>query len=40
MPDPDRKHEDLPDEDRLAHFRSARDAIAARIEALAAQRDG
>ncbi len=35
MPDPDRKHEDLTDEERLAHFRAARDAIDARLEALA-----
>ena len=39
MPDPDRKHEALTDEERLHHFRVARDAIAARIEALAALRD-
>ena len=38
MPDPDRKHEDLSDEERLQHFRVARDAIAARIEALAQSR--
>ncbi|RME26670.1 MAG: arsenate reductase ArsC [Deltaproteobacteria bacterium] len=37
MPDPDRKDEALTDEERLAHFRTARDAIAARIEALAAE---
>ena len=37
MPDPDRKHEDLSDEERLHHFRVARDAIAARLEALAAE---
>lgn len=34
MPDPDRKHEQLSDAERLAHFRVARDAIRARIEAL------
>jgi arsenate reductase len=39
MPDPDRKHEDLSDAQRLEHFRVARDAIAARIEVLAALRD-
>ncbi|MCB9740457.1 MAG: arsenate reductase ArsC [Deltaproteobacteria bacterium] len=33
--DPDRRDEDLEDAERLAHFRSARDAIRARIEALA-----
>jgi len=31
MPDPDRKNEDLADEQRLTHFRTARDAIRARI---------
>jgi arsenate reductase len=31
MPDPDRKHEDLSDAQRLAHFRDARDRIAERI---------
>lgn len=40
MPDPDRKHEDLTDEARLDHFRVTRDAIAKRIEVLAALRDG
>jgi protein-tyrosine-phosphatase/catechol 2,3-dioxygenase-like lactoylglutathione lyase family enzyme len=39
MPDPDRKHEDLTDEERLHHFRVARDAIAARVGVLAALRD-
>ena len=34
LPDPDRKHEDLTDEQRLQHFRDARDAIAARLESL------
>ena len=39
LTDPDRKHEDLSDEERLAHFRVARDQIRARIEVLAALRD-
>ena len=39
MPDPDRKNEDLTDEKRLAIFRQTRDAIAQRIEVLAALRD-
>jgi catechol 2,3-dioxygenase-like lactoylglutathione lyase family enzyme len=39
MPDPDRPQEDLTDEERLHHFRVARDAIAARLEVLAALRD-
>ena len=39
LTDPDRKHEDLTDEARLHHFRVARDAIARRVEALAALRD-
>lgn len=39
MPDPDRKHEDLTDEERLHHFRVARDAIARRLDVLAALRD-
>ncbi len=39
MPDPDRKDEDLDDETRLAAFRVARDAIAARLDVLAALRD-
>lgn len=39
MPDPDRKQEVLTDEERLRHFRTARDAIAQRIEILAALRD-
>ena len=34
MPDPDRKDEPLSDDERLASFRVARDAIAARIEGL------
>jgi protein-tyrosine-phosphatase len=36
--DPDRKREDLTDAERLDHFRVARDALRARLEALAAQR--
>jgi len=40
MPDPDRKHEDLTDAQRLAHFRTTRDAIASKVEALAAARQG
>ncbi|HFD38400.1 MAG TPA: hypothetical protein ENJ31_00900 [Anaerolineae bacterium] len=39
MPDPDRKDEDLSEEERLAIFRQTRDAIAGRIEVLAALRD-
>ncbi|MCB9666325.1 MAG: arsenate reductase ArsC [Alphaproteobacteria bacterium] len=39
MPDPDRKEEVLTDEERMHHFRVARDAIAARIEELASLRD-
>lgn len=39
MPDPDRKNEDLSDEQRLQHFRVARDAIRARLKVLAAMRD-
>lgn len=39
MPDPDRKHEQLSDAERLGNFRAARDAIAARLETLAAERD-
>lgn len=39
MPDPDRKDEDLTDDERLQHFRVARDQIRARLEALAALRD-
>lgn len=34
MPDPDRKHEALTDEERLEHFRVARDAIQQRLEEL------
>ncbi len=36
--DPDRKGEDLTDDERLQHFRVARDQIRARLEALAARR--
>lgn len=39
LQDPDRKHEELSDEERLAHFRVARDQIRAKLEALAALRD-
>ncbi len=39
MPDPDRKHEDLTDAERLAHFRAARDVIAQRVDALADSRE-
>lgn len=39
MPDPDRKDEDLNDAQRLAHFQSTCDAIAARVEVLAALRE-
>lgn len=35
LQDPDRKYEDLTDEERLAHFRVARDQIRARLEELA-----
>ena len=35
LEDPDRKHEELTDEARLAHFRVARDELRARLEALA-----
>jgi arsenate reductase (thioredoxin) len=34
LQDPDRKHEELTDEERLAHFRAARDQIRARLEEL------
>jgi arsenate reductase (thioredoxin) len=37
--DPDRKHEELGDEERLQHFRVARDQIRSRLEVLAALRD-
>jgi catechol 2,3-dioxygenase-like lactoylglutathione lyase family enzyme len=39
LQDPDRKHEDLSDEERLQHFRVARDQIRARLEVFAALRD-
>ena len=38
LTDPDRKHQDLTDDQRLEYFRVARDDIRARIEELAAQR--
>ncbi|MEQ8275802.1 MAG: arsenate reductase ArsC [Deltaproteobacteria bacterium] len=38
LEDPDRKDEALTDEERLEYFRIARDAIDARLEALAAER--
>ena len=37
MPAPDRKREVLSDEERLAHFRLARDNISARLDALATE---
>jgi arsenate reductase (thioredoxin) len=39
LQDPDRKDEDLTDEERLQHFRVARDQLRARLEVLAALRD-
>ena len=39
MPDPDRREEELSHEERLHHFRTTRDAIAQRLEVLAALRD-
>jgi arsenate reductase len=39
MPDPDRKGEELTDEERLEHFRVARDAIEAKLQALAVTRE-
>jgi protein-tyrosine-phosphatase/catechol 2,3-dioxygenase-like lactoylglutathione lyase family enzyme len=39
LQDPDRKHEVLNDEERLHHFRVARDQIRARLEVLNALRD-
>ena len=39
LQDPDRKHEDLTDEQRLQYFRVARDQIRVRLEVLAALRD-
>lgn len=38
LPDPDRKEDDLSDEERLAHFRTARDEIQRRLDALASSR--
>jgi arsenate reductase len=38
LQDPDRKHEDLSDEQRLEHFRVARDQILARLRDLKAAR--
>ncbi len=38
LQDPDRKHEDLSDEQRLQHFRVARDQIVARLQVLGALR--
>jgi arsenate reductase len=35
LPDPDRKHESLSDEERLEHFRIAREQLRRRIEVLA-----
>lgn len=39
LQDPDRKHEDLSDDERLQHFRVARDQLRARLEVLAALRE-
>ena len=39
LQDPDRKHEALSDEQRLQHFRAARDQLRARLEVLAALRE-
>jgi arsenate reductase len=39
LTDPDRKHEELTHEARLAHFRTARDQILGRLEVLRALRD-
>lgn len=39
LQDPDRSREELDDEQRLHHFRVARDQIRARLEDLAAQRE-
>lgn len=39
LQDPDRKNEDLSDDERLEHFRVARDQIRARLEVLAALRN-
>jgi arsenate reductase len=38
LQDPDRKHEELTHEERLSHFRVARDEIRGRIEALSVER--
>lgn len=38
LPDPDRKQEDLTDDERRHHFRVARDELRRRIDALAADR--
>ncbi len=40
MPDPDRRDEELTDDERMAAFRKARDAILTRIQQLAASRTG
>jgi arsenate reductase len=40
LPDPDRKHEALSDDERLQHFRVARDAIAGRLRVLRELRSG
>ncbi len=40
LQDPDRKHEDLTDEERLGHFRVARDEIRRRLVALHAEHTG
>lgn len=37
LPDPDRKHENLSDEERMHHFRVARDEIRTRLERLLAE---
>lgn len=34
LPDPDRRHEDLTHEERMGHFRSVRDELRRRIDAL------
>nr|WP_249756037.1 arsenate reductase ArsC [Microvenator marinus] len=39
LSDPDRKHEELSDEERLEHFRVARDEIASRLRELVSTRD-
>lgn len=39
LQDPDRKHEDLSDEERLQHFRVTRDQLLARLNVLRALRD-